>query len=309
MRAERIMQSKCCTEATCRGNPPWLPPATGRAQGPAPTCTHGVLLILFLAGVALSAQPQTRKPLPETTVLDAVDGRIVHVDANDTWFFELAADANTVTARVPAGTRFVLLPSAVLARLIADVNDRAEPRYRLSARATLYQGKNYLLPTYYLPLSKFKSAGGGEPKAEDAVKPQPSDPNLTVPEEIIKQLQNARPPRGPQRKDGEAGDPNAQSASRQPQSAERMLVDRVGLIEAEDDHFVFIPYALGWNVSDERYELLPSSILEQVQRQQAGSLEVIRWNVAGLVTEFRGKKYLLLQRAVPVYNYGDFGRS
>jgi len=292
MRAKRIMRSEHGSDS---------PRLIGGAA----------LSALLIVSLALGAQPQARKPLPESTVLDAVDGRIIHVDANDTWFFESTADVNAVNVRVPAGTRFVLLPSAMLAKLIADVNDRAEPRYRLSARATLYQGRNFLLPTYYLPLSKFKNTEGGEQKAEDVARPQPSDPNLPVPEEIIKQLQTRRPPRGPLRKNhgaGDANDSSPQSAIRNRQSMERMLVDHVGLIQCEDGRFVFIPYALGWNVSGERYELLPCSILEQVQQQQAGALETIRWSVAGLVTEFQGKKYLLLQRAVPAYNYGDFGR-
>jgi hypothetical protein len=70
----------------------------------------------------------------------------------------------------------------------------------------------------------------------------------------------------------------------------------------------FTPYALGWNVGDVRYELLPSSALEQARQLQRSSLEPIRFNVAGLVTKFRGTQYLLLQRAAPVYNYGNFGR-
>ncbi len=224
----------------------------------------------------------------------------------DAWLFELAVDVNNMNIRVPAGTRFVLLPSVTLGKLIADVNDRAEPRYRLSARVTLYRGKNYLLPTYYLPLSKLKGTEDGEQKTEDGVIPLPSnDPNLTIPEEITKQLQNRRPIRGAPRRDGKArgtAEPNAPAA-------ERMIVDRVGLIRSEDGRLVFIPYALGWSISEERYVLLPSSALEQALRSQAGSLEVIRWNVVGLATEFQGRKYLLLQRAVPVYNYGDFGRS
>jgi hypothetical protein len=71
---------------------------------------------------------------------------------------------------------------------------------------------------------------------------------------------------------------------------------------------VFVPYALGWNLSKVRYEILPSSVLEQALQRQAGSLERMRFNVTGLVTEFQGRKYLLLLRAVPVYSYGDFGR-
>ncbi len=72
--------------------------------------------------------------------------------------------------------------------------------------------------------------------------------------------------------------------------------------------WVFIPYTLGWNVSDVRYELLPCTALEETLRRQKAALDPMRFNVAGLVTEFQGKKYLLLQRAIIVYNYGNFGR-
>jgi len=327
MRAEGIMPSEYGTDSTRRGNPPWLPATSGRARGPAPTRACGALLVVLLvAGAAPGAQPQARTLLPETAVLDGIDGRIIDVDANeaspmrndafggpDAWLFELAVDVNNMNIRVPAGTRFVLLPSVTLGKLIADVNDRAEPRYRLSARVTQYRGKNYLLPTYYLPLSKLQGVEDGGQKAEDGVaQPQSDDPNLAIPEEILKKLRERRPVRGPQKRDDgawDSADSTPQSAIRNPQSAERMIVDRVGLIKSEGGRLAFVPYALGWNVSDERYELLPSSTLEQALRQQAGALEVIRWNVAGLVTEFQGRKYLLLQRAVPVYNYGDFGRS
>ena len=43
-------------------------------------------------------------------------------------------------------------------------------------------------------------------------------------------------------------------------------------------------------------------------RSRHGLVDPIRFNVAGLVAEFQGKKYLLLQRAAIVYNYGNFGR-
>jgi hypothetical protein len=72
--------------------------------------------------------------------------------------------------------------------------------------------------------------------------------------------------------------------------------------------WVFVPYALGWNLSNVRYELLPSQALEEALQKQAQAFNPIRFNVAGLVAELQGKKYLLLQRAAMVYNYGDFGK-
>ncbi len=249
----------------------------------------------------IGAEQSERTLLPEATVLSAVDGSIVHVDANDTWLFELAADVNRADANVPAGTRLPLLPSAVLERLIADVNDRSFPRYRLSARVTQYEGKNFLFPTYFLPLSKLKGAPV-PPDTSELVEVHVGevDPDLPIPEEVIEKFATHRLIRGPQREHAGTG-PSAPALA-------RMLVDRVGVIKPEQDRLIFIPYALGWNIGDVRYELLPCRALEGVLRTQRQALEPIRLNVAGIIVEFKGSKYLLLQRAVPVYNYGNLGR-
>jgi hypothetical protein len=269
-------------------------------------------VLLYTAAAASGAQPDTRRPLPEATVLDGVDGLVVPTDANDGWLFELAADVNTPSAKATAGSRLPLLPSVILAKLIDDVNDRYTPRYRLTAYVTQYRGRDYLFPTYYLPLSKLQDAESSAPQQEQT--PQPvgpiieSDPNFAIPAEILEKLRDRRPIRGPQR--------NSEQRERQTQDTElrsrnplgRMLVDRVGLIEQEDGRWFFTPYALGWNVSDVRYELLPCTTLERTERLQATLLEPTRFNVAGFVTQFRGRMYLLLRRAAPVYNYGNFGR-
>jgi hypothetical protein len=297
-----------------------------------------LLVVLGAGGAGLGGLPQVRKLLPEATVLDRLDGKIIHVDANDTWLFELERDVNSVDVRMPAGTRLVLLPSATLGKLIADMNDRAGPQYRLTVRVTQYQGRNYLIPTYFLPLSKLKSdetpEDGGQRTENSGAHPpsaipkaQSGGPELTIPPEILQQLENRRPLRAPSRSPRPDEEP-APDANHAPAPAERMLVDCVGRMENLRDEaggtgdtrrhaprpaghapsYVFVPYALGWNLSKVRYELLPSGVLEQALQRQAGSLERMRFNVAGLVTEFRGRKYLLLQRAVPVYSYGDFGR-
>lgn len=266
-----------------------------------------VILILNLATALpwargdIGAERSGQTLLPEATVLSAVDGSIVHVDATDTWWFELAADVNRVDVNVPAGTRLPLLPSAVLERLIADVNDRSLPTYRLSVRVTQYEGKNFLFPTYFLPLSKLKDTSVPSEAVEpaEATTEQP-DPDLPVPEAVLEKFTSHRPIRGPRREHAGTG-PSSPVLG-------RMLVDRVGVIEAERDRLIFIPYALGWNLGDIRYELLPCRALEQALRMQEQTVELIRFNVVGLVAEFKGGTFLLLQRAIPVYNYDNFGR-
>ena len=111
-------------------------------------------LSLLLTGTGFGAQPAAPKLLPETAVLDRVDGRLLHVDANegpqtqnsafgspDTWLFELTTDVKTPDYQLPAGTRFVLLPSVTLGRLIADVNDRVAPRTGFRPASPAFAGR------------------------------------------------------------------------------------------------------------------------------------------------------------------------
>lgn len=283
------------------------------------------VVVLLVAGGGFCAQAVGEGPFPEATVFRGIDGRLLHTDANDAWWFELTAAIEDDGRPAPAGMRFRLLPCALLERLIADVNDRYLPLYRLSARVTRYEGTNYFFPTYFLPLSKFKSEDGSR-DAEPAVQDQsprvesglqPSDPELAIPPEIVEKLKNRRPLRGPLRKPSDN-----QKVERPDRHPDRMIANQVGLIETGDRTPPvggayslqpaawgrFIPYPLGWNVSDVRYELLPCNVLERVRQIQQGSIEPVRFNVAGLLTEFQGRQYLLLQRAVPVHNYGNFGR-
>jgi len=274
-------------------------------------------LLILLPLTSRGAQQSPAKPLADGTVLPNVDGKLIAGGASDAWLFELIADANSVYGPVAAGTRFELLPCATLEQLIADVNDRYAPTYRLSARVTRFRDKSFLLPMYYLPLSKLKNAES--PGVQDkqsqtlpgSARSGQGDPELKIPQEIAEKLKDRRMVRGPQR---ESGKPTVPAAS------SRMLVDALGRIERAaapaasglqppaSDRFVFVPDGFGWNVGRTRYELLPCGVLEQALQTQAASPDRIRFNVAGLITEFKGRRYLLLQRAIRAYGLGIFVR-
>ena len=235
--------------------------------------------------------------LPEGTVLRGLDGVLVSDDANDVWLFELVDDINEPTGLIPSGARLQVLPSGTLAQMISDANDRLAPEYRITAQVTRYQDKNFLLALYYLPLSRFKDAA--EPNQPQATDTQPQgrpDGGPTIPEEALAILQSRRPVRGPQRTEP-AGPPSQPT---------QMLVGRTGLIERHEDRWQFVPDGAGWNVSSIRYELLPSSMLEQVLAMVATSINPIHFNVSGPITEYEGVEYLILQRAVRAYDYGNF---
>lgn len=269
----------------------------------------GIGLILWSAPAVWSAERVEGMSWPEGTLLKGVDGSVVHADSNDLWCFEVGSDVNEPALRVPKGTRFALLPSATLAHLVADVNDRQLPRYRLTGQVTQYHGANFLWLAYFLPLSKLKDANEPAPGVDGIVDPNAvavetmDSAGMKIPAEIAERLRTRRVARGPQR----AVTPATPADAAAPKVSARVLVDVVGYIERRQDATLFVPDALGQNVTERRYVLLPCRALERAEQKVAAWPEPVRVKVAGVATEYQGKKVLLLQRMIRVYNYGNFG--
>ncbi len=264
-------------------------------------------LALLVVSATGGAELVIAQLLPEGTVLKSVDGVIVRADSNDVWLFEVTRDVNEADVQLPAGTRLELLPSVTLGDLLVDANDRVVARYRLTGQVTLYRQTNFLLAGYYLPLSKLKDPNepaGSEsgPELRETARPARPD-DMAIPPEILEKLRERRAVRGPQRK-GPNGMARANDARRMPN---RVLVDAAGFIERREGRWQFVPDALGRNVSDLRYELLPCRALEQTETRLAALPERTRFKVAGVVTGHKGKRYLLLQRVMRVYNHGNLG--
>jgi hypothetical protein len=100
--------------------------------------------------------------------------------------------------------------------------------------------------------------------------------------------------------------PVAQSYAR---STDLVFVDRTGfLIEQEDGLLVFAPDALGRNVQKLSLHLLPCAVLELTESVQAAEPEKVRFKIAGIITKYKGDNYLLLEKVVPAYSHGNFGR-
>jgi hypothetical protein len=90
---------------------------------------------------------------------------------------------------------------------------------------------------------------------------------------------------------------------------DQMLVDRTGFIEKHPDgSFSFVLNGLGRNAPGQSFKLLECQTIEKTLLLQASETERLRLSVAGIITRFNGKDYLLLQRAARVYSYGNFPR-
>jgi len=251
------------------------------------------------------AHPVREGVLQDGFVLNGVAGRLIRPDTNeaaergaDRWFFELDSDVNDGFCQVKAGVKLELLPSSTLEMMISDMKERAVADYRLRARVTRYRGRNFLFPTYFLPLSK--TSEGQQPvsqesqgeKSEAAI----NDLNdvLVMPEEMIRRLKT-REMTTTERTKARVG------FERDP-----MLIDRIGFIRGTGWRGSFVLDAYGRSAHRVWFRLLPCEALERAEKERSEEMEQRRFKVAGIVTRYKGRRYLLLQKATRVYSYGNF---
>ena len=250
--------------------------------------------------------------LRDSFVMNGVDGRLIGPDNNDVWLFELASDVNDYRTIIKAGTKLELLPSSALEKMANDMKTLKTASYRLwNSRVTKYKGRNYIFPNFFLPVSKAKKPPQKQDSSTDAVsEPELAvdDPNdvLSMPKEIIEKLRTRRP-------DTRYPMPDTQQESRIRNQASRgtdsIFVDRTAFLSQRDDgRLVFVSDALGRNVQKLSLNLLPCAALEMTELKQAAEPERLRFKIAGIVTEYKGKKYLLLEKATRTYSHGNFGR-
>jgi hypothetical protein len=284
---------------------------------------HTILILLFSIGAALAQSSRSpSKPnqrlLREDFVLKGTDGGLSVSDQNDVCFFQLDSDISDGKAAVVKGTKLQILPSATLERMIADANKRSAMNYRLWAKITSYRGKNFIFPIYFLPLTKPREPKqtGSEIKIEAKTSRQTqrtkSDDTkertdgLEIPSEITAQLQ--------------AGlrISSIRTAGQQAYKQDTILIDRIGSISTDILHdtydvktntqYYFAFDAFGRNVNPAQLGLLPCKALESAEWLQSFSPEPVRFKVAGIVTEYKGQKYLLLHKATRVFSHGNFDR-
>jgi len=226
----------------------------------------------------------------------------------DRWLFEPASDLPDEEGHTFAGMQLELLPSAQLEKMAADASGRSAANYKLWGRVTKYNNRNFLFATYFLPLSKARPArpaGPQEPRHQ--IRPSINEPNdeLSIPDEILNRLTTKMPART------QAISPSAGAKNHSlPQSkTDVILADRIGFLTRRPDGInEFVPDALGRGIGKRSIRLLGCEALEHAEQIQSAELEAVRFKVAGIVTRYKGKDYLLLQRAVRVYDYGNFGR-
>jgi hypothetical protein len=297
-----------------------------------------VAVVFFMSAGVFAAKAAEPGGLQDGFILRGIDGEVSGPGANDRWFFKFNADVNDEQGVVKTGTNLEILPSATLEKITANINERASIGYRLWGRVTRYKGKNFIFPIYFLPLGKLPQSAQASQTQEPP--PQESAPSeitpakdrelaedvneandvLNIPQEIIGKLRTrriAQPAVSAPKEvnvveqkssvvEGREAEPKLEKRPELKQDS--ILADRTALLVKQDDgRLVFVLDALGLNTPDVSLLVLPCEALELTEQRQSAEPESVPFKIAGIMTKYKGKYYLLLQKATRVYGYGNFG--
>jgi hypothetical protein len=294
------------------------------------------ILVILISVVAIASGSRAGKSrqtlLRDGFALTGVDGKLAVHDSNkdrrefafDRWFFEFDSDVSDGRGLIKAGARLELLPSSALEKMIADANNSSVASYRLGGRVTQYRRKNFIFPTYFLRLVNTKTPhfSKSEESAKQEKQPTINEPNdvLTIPKELIEKLPD-RKKRIDLRKTAGLGEEIRSKLTevggirKTDPKQDFILSDRTAIFrdigrgaEGTWREVSFALDAVGRTESKISLRLLPCQVLEQAQQRQSASPDLLRFKIAGIVTKYKGKQYLLLQRATRVFSHGNFPR-
>ena len=247
-----------------------------------------ILFLTFATGLTVSGRNPSQKPLPlrDGFVIDSLDGRIS--SKNDLWYFQPFESLTDGKGVLATDIAVQILPSSMLEKLASVAGDENK-NFRIWGKFTKYENRNFIYLSYFLPVAE--------------VDQSPAEPNLTdaneekiIPDDVLALLR-------PKRMINLA-------ELKKPLSTESdgIIADRTGFLRKAKDGFYFDFDALGRNIDSLSLPLLNCEVLENIAGQQNLSTMPLRFKISAIVTGFKGKNYMLLQRATRAYNHGNFAR-
>jgi hypothetical protein len=242
----------------------------------------------------------------EGFMLSGIEGAVFFDNTKQNWYFELSSDVNDSFSRINAGTKLQLLCSAALEKLCFDVNERAEPNYKIWGRITKYNGQNFIYPSFSFPLGKIdpsesevvsEQTNNVKEKPEQQVGVNESEDAIVIPENVLEKLSSRKIVR-------------TETVREQIDVQLDTIISgrRAVLEKTSDEDFVFVLESIGRNISNVSLKVLPSQALELAEQIQASVSEMVHFKISGLLTKYKGEQYLLLQKASRVYSYQNFAR-
>lgn len=268
------------------------------------------IMLAYLAVCGISIGQETDEAVEESPppvllregfVYKGVSGLITFDEDSDKWSFAADSDVNDTRKTITAGTKIELLKTGTLEQL-ADYAEKNEPplAVRLWAKVTRYEDRNYLFAVYFITMSG-KVSDESVDKAtepESQVEEVAGDPNESsiIPANIMRMLKPKRVVSLSKMREVIQTEGNV------------VLVGRTGFVTVRNGVKTFEIDALGRKINGASFGLLPCEALQRTEYTMSGSLSRQRYRVAGEVTRYKGKYYILLQRAVRTYSHGNFVR-
>ncbi|MGE4285939.1 MAG: hypothetical protein AB7F23_04935 [Phycisphaerae bacterium] len=163
---------------------------------------------------------------------------------------------------------------------------------------TRYEDSNYILLNMALPL-----AGAAQKAAEPEDKPQEDAAVTTdaetgaddsvLPDDVFGKLSATKAVDSEKAAELDNAFPN------------KIVSALTGRFRQRGGECRFVPEARGAKAGSNDYEVLPCALLEEVPAMSRITPTSPKFRIAGIETEYKGKKYILLQRVVRKYSYGN----
>jgi hypothetical protein len=270
----------------------------------------GMVLVAGLSGWAFAQgfvsapvplpKPTVTKavPLREGFVINGCDGMIKSVPDQDRWLFIPDTAITDGRATHAAEQAIELLPCGTLEKMTSTTEPGRSISLRLWARVLVYKKEILLYPIYFIPTSSSPEPPDPQSTQDNSSRavPIPAEPNepSIIPENIrslLKPRQVVNLTRIRTMLDVES---------------DAILANRAGFVTL-DPQSVFQPDVFGRKIDEVSFQLLRCSVLEATEKQlKAAGPARQRYKIAGIITRYKGKYYLLLQRATRTYTHGNF---
>ncbi|MCE5339712.1 MAG: hypothetical protein LLF92_01115 [Planctomycetaceae bacterium] len=245
-----------------------------------------VLLSILLSCCCLAEESPFHKPVPASDgfMLNGIDGKIT--TQNGKWYFSVYEPTTDGKGFITSPAE--ILPSSMLEKLVSVISEQNNS-FRVWGKLTTYKDKNYVYLSYFLKVTKVRDTNTpvNEPDVNES-KIIPDDAlALLKPTRVINLTELQKP---------------------MAIEADGILTDRTGFLKVSPEGCYFGFDAMGRNVDLLQLPLLQCKELEQMEKQQKASAFPLRFKIFAIVTKYKGKNYLLLQRAARLYSHGNFAR-
>lgn len=253
------------------------------------------LLIVLAVMTAACARAGEKTAVREGLLLKNALGVVRKVPDVDVWqFFPTEAIVLSDETTLAAGVPLSLLPCSVLEQMATLAGEANEIEVRLLALFTEYEQTNFLYSVTFLPMKAKTTEPEGKDDGPRDPAGQAPDEDTVIPADILAKI---RANQAPDLKLFEhiakvTGDVN--------------LINRTGYLKQAGKLKYFQPDAFGRKVDRSQYRLLPCAMLKTAERNMNQSAGRQRYNVSGLVTVYKGRRYILLRRAERTYTHGNF---